>query len=443
MRFIKFPNSSPPQITSPLNSLHAKFLVSILIRVAAALTAVATNIVLARILGVAQYGHYMTLYSTALILGSIAVLGTDQLLTREFSAGAASASDSRQQLIHWVAKRVAIGLVITTVSLITWNYFNETTPYIRHWPILGACILLLALFALCTLLAATLNGFGASQRSQLLTPLINNGSVLALVLLTYLVSRADITDGSVIWFQVCGYTAACALGLYWLHRLQTTSIPATPYASTATQTAKHWASASRYFLFVALTATAVNRLDVVLVSVIAGDATAGIYVAGARLAQVALLVAVAVNTVLSPRLSAAWAARNRSQLTQLVRKATVFTAAISLLEIIIALVFAPAITNILGPEYHTSADVFFAVVIAYALWTLAAPYFAFLNMTGSEKHLALLSALVAALNITALFLFVPIFGARGAGIAMIVGYAAILPIVAVLVPKRLNAVKAY
>lgn len=428
-----------------LKSLHGNFLISIFIRGGAALVALAANVALARLLGVSEYGSYMTLYSAAIVLGSLAVRGTDQLLTRELSAGAAVHSHWQRQLVHWTTRRVGLGVVVAIVLYLIWSFLAHTSGSSwSRWPADLATMMLVALTSICIMVAGGLNGFGASQRSQILVPLINNGTVLVLLGILWLGAGESINGTAALWFQTIGYVLACVLGWHWLRRVSARSTLPSVVAEPAIQNVRpaSWALASRHFFFITIAAVLVNRLDVVLVGMLAGNHTAGIYVAGARLAQVALLVAVSVNIVLSPRISEAWHRKDYAKVHHLVRSGLLFTLVVAVLDVLIAVFFGSEIIKVFGSAYAASTPVFILVVSAYALWTLAAPGYALLSMTGAEKVVANLSWLVAIINVVAILVLVPFYGAIGAGCAMVAGFAIVLaPLVFILRNKLKYAVR--
>lgn len=432
--------------TTLLDSLHGNFVQSIFIRGAGALAALSANIVLARLLGVNEYGRYMSFYSVAIVLGSFAVRGSDQLLTRELSSSTAEQSYRRRELARWSLKRTTIGIAAAVMVYVIWRLLAHFLQ-ISAGPLFGdvAALMLIGTYSGCTLIAGALNGFRASQRSQSLVPLVNNGVVLLVVGVLWIGFRESITDTAALWLQFLGYAFAAALGATWLRRLLRNSqnpkfIKATLMSND--RYSSSWASASNNFLMVTIAAVVVNRLDVVLVSMLVGNHIAGIYVAGARLAQLALLVAVSVNTVMSPRISKEWSTKNYRALRHLLNNGFIFTALVSAAEIILAVLYSKDIIGFFGSEYTESKYVFLLVVVAYSLWTLAAPVYALLNMTGSERTVSAISWLVVVSNFTAIMFLVPAYGAVGGGLAMITGYAIILPISIIAAFRKLKSLSA-
>jgi len=235
-----------------------------------------------------------------------------------------------------------------------------------------------------------------------------------------------------------GYAIAFVVGWHWFRAVAARPLGAnTTGAVIGNPPTKRWSSASHHFLLVGIAAMLVNRLDVVLVSGLAGNQTAGIYVAGARLAQVALMVAIAVNVVLSPRISSAWAQGDKAAVRRLLRSGLMFTVPVAVIEVIVVAILGRYIVALFGPAYAQSVMPLFWVTLAYALWTIAAPGYALLAMTGSEKMVAGLSWLVVASNVGAILVLVPLQGASGAGLAMTIGYVLTLPALILLVRKKL------
>lgn len=414
-------------------SLYGSFLLSIVTRGLSAAIALTANVVLARLLGVSEYGRYMAVYSAALILAGLAVRGSDQLLTRELSSGAGGEPRYRAALWRWTVRRVAPAVLVTAIAFLAWSFWGGVVRVGGADTLVAfGGLLLVGIYPVVALLSGALNGHHASQRSQLLAGFTNNLVILVLLGILWAVHVRHFNAAWAVWLQVAGYIACCMLGWFWLRRavLQrpaTTIITGAP-VKTAYATAA-WSSAARSFFAMAIAALVANRLDVVLVSTLGGNEDAGVYIAGARLAQVALLVALAVNVVLSPRISAAWSRDDRTRVWRVMRSGLFFTVVVAVSEVLIAVFLSRDIVKVFGDAYSHSAPVFVLVVIAYALWTLAAPGYALLAMTGSEKIVARVSWLIATTNVIAILILVPIYGAVGGGVAMIAGFAISVPII--------------
>jgi len=300
-----------------------------------------------------------------------------------------------------------------------------------------AGVLLIALSLLCTLAAGALNGFSASMRSQSLAVVKNIVILVSLGIFWWFLGRIH-AAWMALWLQAGGYAIAFVVGWHWFRTVAASPLGSNSVVAVAgNPSTKRWSSTAHHFLLVSIAALLVNRLDVVLVSGLAGNETAGIYVAGARLAQLALMVASAVNVVLSPRISSAWAQKDHAAVRRLLRSGLMFTVPVAVIEVAVVALFGRDIVALFGPAYAQSAMPLFWVTIAYALWTVAAPGYALLAMTGSEKVVAGLSWLVVIANVGAILVLVPLDGATGAGLAMTIGYGLSLPALVIAIQKQL------
>ena len=428
----------PTWLTRSAGTLSGRFTTQVGVQAAGAVFALAVNVLLGRMLGAAEYGHYMTLLSGALILGGLAARGSDQLLTRELAAGAVNSAEWRHVLKRWAVKRTAIGAALAVLAYLIWLFFSETSRSVGYLsPIALAGVLLIALSLICALAAGALNGFAASMRSQSLV-VIKNIVILASLGISWWILGRVHAAWIALWLQVVGYAIAFVVGWHWFRAIAASPMVSNTVAAvTGDPPIKRWSSASNHFLMISIAGLLVNRLDVVLVSGLAGNQTAGIYVAGARLAQVALMVAIAVNVVLSPRISSAWAQNDHAAVRRLLRSGLMFTVPVAVIEVIVVAIFGRYIVALFGPAYAQSVMPLFWVTLAYALFTLAAPYYAYLAMTKSEKSLVMISWMVLIANVTAIFLLLPLYGATGAAMAMGVGYGLAL-VAAVIVVRHIG-----
>lgn len=423
---------------------------SISIRGVGAILALSLNVLLARLLGVAEYGRYMALLSMTLVLGGLSVRGVDYVLTRELAGEAGTRPALRKSLTRWATFRVGKSMGLAMLVFMAWSalvYFGRLGVWPSEqvkWAIVaGAAIIMFSPFV--SIESAAINGYSASLRSQGLTLVVQNGTVLVLLGALYLAANRSIGFSQVLWLQAGGYAVSLLVGAYWLRRLVRKGNSVADVHRFANikneNNTKSWTTASRHFLLISVAALLVNKLDVVLVSTLAGAKVVGIYAAGARLAQLALIVALAVNVVLSPRLAKTHKAGEQLRTAQLVRSSLRITIPIALVEIVLAWLFGTDIVGMLGKSYSSSAWPFLWMVIAYALWTALAPAYVLLSMTGKEKVVAAISWLVLIVNIGSICILTPLYGADGAGAAMALGYGvSALVIFFTLVPQARNFV---
>lgn len=373
----------------------------------------------------------MTMLAMTLVLGGLAIRGVDQVLTRELAGRAGTTLHGRQALANWSVRRVGLGVSFGVSVFVLWVIFIYSHPKdassflgVLELALPGA--VLVVIIAGRGALSGALNGYSASVRSQTIGQIVQNGAVLLLLVVILAFGTRPLSVDDALWLQVTGYFCAVGIGIYWIaqldkerarvhrRRLDQVNLPALQ--------AKKWSKASRYFLLTSIAGLLMSRLDVVLISAVTGSHAVGIYVAGARLGQVGMLAALAVNIVLGPRIANAYQTGNRHDLEKLLAYGWGLSIPFACLEIIVGWAFGSYLVRLFGSAYSASAQTFAWVITGYALWTLAAPAYARLSMTGREHLVAGISWVVLVTNIVLLIILTPIYKATGAAAAMAVGY---------------------
>lgn len=419
------------------------FIGAISVRGVGAVLALTVNVMLARMLGTVGYGRYMTLLSAGLLLSGLAVRGSDQLLTREIAAGLGSDRNLKlnRKLWRWAARRVGTGVAVAMLAFFAWALISANGRGSDHFVAIGLGVMVIPLLASCTVLAGATNGYNKPLQSQAIVLVVQNSVVLLMLGVVWFWIGPVHSASFALAFQVCGYLLAVVFGFLWARPRATLDSHQGNYkidSSKLRTSRSSWSLVARHFLFIAIAGLLINRLDVVLVAMLSGDHVAGVYAAGARFAQVAMLVGLGINMVLNPRIAAAWAAHDKEKVRRLVISALTFTIPIAIVEISVVMPAAPDVATLFGNGYAGTAWVIRWVVVAYALWTVAAPGYALLAMTGKEKAVSGISWLVLGANATCMFLFVPRYGASGAALAIMVGYASSLVPLLIFVWRQLT-----
>jgi len=428
------------------NSMHSRFAFSVMVRLASLPLALAVNALVARSLGVFQYGRYATLFSATMLLGGMAVGGIRQVVTRGLAAISHSGIAESEPLLHWAIARMLRTTSFAICVYAVWIAVSKSAPTLgAYFGVVSCGALLIATVALCALICGGLSGTGAEQKSQALPSIVQTAGLLLLFGGAVIVWGPPRVAVEVLWMQIGGYFIAIALGWIWLRsridpRLGTFRIRGG--GRNRTDEERQWTKAARHFMIFALANQLNNRFDVVLVSMVSDERTTGIYAAAARLAQVAMVVALAVNAILLPMFAAAWGKRDMPQLRRLLRQGLVFTGAVALLQIAIVGLFAPEIVKIFGKGYAQAAAPFLWATVGNALWSACAPIYSLLSMTGHEKIVAAVSWGVLAVNASSIFILVPFMGATGGGVANTLGYAAALIAFVLMVPRILRSLQA-
>lgn len=158
-------------------------------------------------------------------------------------------------------------------------------------------------------------------------------------------------------------------------------------------------------------------LDVIIVGALAGAAAAGVYGTAGRFISVALIIDTAIRIVVSPAFSRLIHTGRRDELQSLFRTATVWLVLFSSPITIMLVAFAPLALSIVGPEFVAGESTVAVLGVGGLVTLLAGNIHSVLLMSGRSGWAAANKAVVVALNILLLFVFVPQWGIVGAATA--------------------------
>ena len=297
---------------------------------ARALTSV-TQVVLARVLGVADFGTFTALYALLSPLVIVAGLGMDTWLLRQ-------GGDD-----HTLNQAIGQVLVVRLGSLVALSVMVGAGLLAAGWPPLAVPILLATFGLGCEFLMTTA---AAALRAQVRNVAATLIQVAVAALWLGLVWQAWVPTAPlrVATGYRCMAAALGAVVVVWLLRAQ--------LAHRAWQARLLWdlVMRSRAFFATDLLANVALRADLVLIALLIGAVGAGIYSPALTVVNTTFLVPTAVWYVIVPL-----AACQRVDRVGFLRLLLLLLAASVLFGTICALVFgigaAPLITLVFGPHY--------------------------------------------------------------------------------------------
>jgi O-antigen/teichoic acid export membrane protein len=161
-----------------------------------------------------------------------------------------------------------------------------------------------------------------------------------------------------------------------------------------------------------------SKTDVLMLAPMAGLIETGVYGAALRLTVLQTMPIVVLSTVLSPRLSQAFAQGRTAQLRRLFSIGLCLAIAASVPLALVLILVGPAIAALLlGPDYFAIGPVITPLAVAQCGAALGIITTSFLIMTGRERAFGLFSAIALGVNIALNAALIPSLGASGAAIA--------------------------
>jgi O-antigen/teichoic acid export membrane protein len=165
-----------------------------------------------------------------------------------------------------------------------------------------------------------------------------------------------------------------------------------------------------------LAAIALQRLDIVLVTVLRGPAEAAVYTAATRFLVVGQLTSTAISTAAQPRLAEQLAVEDRASAKAVYQAATAWIVLLTWPLYLLCAVFAALVLSIFGDGYDAGRPVVWVLAGAMLVATACGMVDMLLNMAGRTSWTLVNSIVALVVMVGVDLLLVPPLGVLGAGI---------------------------
>ena len=374
------------------------------------------GVLLARLLGAADYGIYSSAIALVLLVTLPMVLGFDRLVVRNIASARSDGSWSRARGL--IRRAVQLVVPVTLIGIVVFALgaaLLQPSLAQQALPVLWLALLMVPLTALLILRRAVTLGIKHIVSSQLPESLVRPAIFTLLLALAYLAFR-EVTAFDAMALNVVSVVVALAVGLWLLWR----QLPDDLRHGPPTYETRKWVHEAVPFALAAAAQTLMNQTDVILVGALAGPAQAGLYAVASRGASLTLFGAMAVGTTLMPTAAQLWAHDDYARLQRVVTRAARGAFLFALAVAVVLWIFGPQFLLLFGREFvaanATLAVLAFASVIdcGFGISGLM------LSMTGYQGlNFAAMGAAVVT-RIALGLLLIPVLGAVGAAVAAVV-----------------------
>ncbi len=372
------------------------------------------GIILARLLGAAQYGVYALAMVTATLAGMVTEFGLPTLAMRETGRARATQNWSELRgLLHWADRSVLAISVIIALGFGGYFWFQDVaakSAYISAMFWGGALIPVVAIGKLRSLVLLSLDHVYASQIPvMILRPII-----FALGCL-------------IIWWVSHHLTAPLVMAVQLASATFATLLTVTLYIRT--RPAALTTAPKKFMIHLWLTTCIPmglteglrllqGQLSLLLVGHLAGTAAAGTYRVGDAVAQISAMMASVVATAATPMFARLHEEGDRHSIA---RVATLAAWAMLIgglaLGLPVALWGDTIFPLIFGHDFRASQAIFVALWIGVILSSLFGLVLTLANMVGQHRLATGTLAAIGTMNIAFGFWLIPQLGAYGAAIA--------------------------
>jgi O-antigen/teichoic acid export membrane protein len=295
-------------------------------------------------------------------------------------------------------------------------------------------MIVVPLVAFARLRQAVLQGLGRVTAGQIPETLVQPLVLLGLVGMVQLAPGIERSGLVAVALYAISAAVACLAGVLLLHRLLPPAVRnAVPEYRTAA-----WIKSAAPFVWMLGMNVVVTNADTIIVGMLAGSASAGVY---RLVSQAAMLVAfplTCVNMAVAPTIAALYARGDTASLQAIASGAAraILMASVPIAAVLVAV--GPTALRLFGPEFVGGYPSLVVLVAAYLLNAAMGTAGYLLIMTRCERAVAAVFGCGAALNVAGNLLMIPRFGIAGAAVATALSVGVVSVAFAVLAQRNLG-----
>lgn len=373
-------------------------------------------LLLARLLGPSQFGIYSISLAAVNFAATLAALGLPMLATREAAASAERREWNKLKgLLRFAHQSIFLASLVIlggSAALLLGGFFSLNVPY----ELTVVAMVLVPMGAFNQLRAGMLRGLHlvilADTPDLLVRPLV----MLVLIGGAYLA----LTHAPAVYamsMQLGATSLALIVGSWWLLIRQ--PVPFKIAAPERPQRTLLFEAGP--FLGIAIIGALEGQISLYLLGYLGGAAQAGLFQAANQLVTLIALGLVAVNVPLQPRLAAAWASGDKTQVQRLVTYAARVGTAIAVPSALLLFALSKSMLGLYGPDYVHAGPALQVLAVGQIVNALAGSCGILLMMTGHQRTVSQGTALALVLNVIVAYFAVPKLGVLGAALASALG----------------------
>jgi O-antigen/teichoic acid export membrane protein len=384
-----------------------------------ALLALGAQLVLARLLGVSQYGYYVYAFTWVTILAQICRLGFQTGLIR-FTASYRTSADwaglrglvvRSSQLVVGAAALAALGLVLVVLAL------AERLPTDQVQAFALAAVALVPL----TFLGVTqgiLQGYRKPARALLPFRTFVHGGTLMLALLAAVTTGLSTAPGAMA-LTLVATVGSTAIAVYWVYQATGGDLSGVP----ADYRTRYWVRASLPLLLLAGMQVLMKQTDTAMLGAIVGTDAAGLYFPVARMSELAAFGLLSANAIVAPLISELHTSGDRARLQRLLTLAAMGTSAVTVAAALGFWLLGEWVLGLFGAAFVQAYPALMILLAGQVVNALCGPVGFLMTMTGHQDRAAVVLVGGALLNVALNATLIPLYGLVGAATATAISVA--------------------
>ncbi len=386
------------------------------LKVCAAVGGLLLGIVLARLLGPAEFGIYTIVLAAINLAMTTATLGLPPFVVREVAKfGALEQWGLLKGVIYtshlWVGVALAVLLlVVLAVEFVEIVHFETQ----RHVVFLAALIIPFYVFS--QIRASVLRGLHLVILADLPELLIRPLVMLLLVIVCY--TWLGHASASQALAMQLGAAVVTFLTGTWLLKIR---IPAFVKSAELSADARGWSKDTLPFFWISMFSLLEGQVGMYLLATYSEVSQVGLFQAALQLVSLIIIGLVAVNAPLQPKLAATWARGDVSGVQSLITESARLGMVLAFVGAVVLIPFAELVVQLYGNEYLEAANVLRILVVGQVVNAAAGSCGLLLSATGYQKYVLRGIVIALLVNLSLGLLLIPKYEAIGAAISTVIG----------------------
>ena len=363
-------------------------------------------------------GRYDFVRSALMVLGGLALMGTNQSMI--YYSGLLKARKSVESIMIIYIKMIKIIFCLCIlISIFFLTFLSESTASDifqsqESYSLLFKTILTLFFFALTMLNIDTIRALEKTILSEMYRSLFRYLPVFLFAIVLLQTNNQDL----LVEAYLLGFLLLSFLSSIQVYRLF--SRLDKPTANSEKFSLKEIFKTSSPMALSAIAYFIMQSIDIVILSIYEGFDQIAYYSVSVKLAMVTALALMSVNIVIAPRIAEIYEKKEFQGLQQLIKHSTRIIFFISICVLSILFFFSEEILNLFGEGYVIAKNALITLLAAQFFNAFSGPGAIYLNMTGRQKILNKILIAGLAVNITLNFYLIPAYGINGAATATLV-----------------------
>lgn len=384
-----------------------------LIKAAGTLATFALSIILARTLGISEFGIYSLVVSTVMVLSVPIRSGVQTLATRETSRALTDETPPAiGYLLKWSRRIILAYTIATFLSILLARGFIGQSKFLD-----GLLISIISVGTLSLTLrnSAILRGFKRFAKGTLPDILIRPTGQLAGLAVLFLIAWSNVTaQGALVTFTAASIIA-CIVSAVWLRR--ELSGAGDVWGGTGPAPIP-WRKALLFLTIAGGGQVLFGHLDTLMLGALGEVAQVGAYRASVQISMLLIFILTVVNQVLQPNLVRLYRIKDTSGMQKLVSDSSFYMFVATLALGAGLMIFAaPLIDLTFGSSYTIASTALQILVVGQVMNVFFGSVGTILNMTGMEREAVTGIVVAIIVNIILDIILIPLFGMVGAASA--------------------------